>query len=122
MKTSGILGDKARTSSSLAAYNSAASGLGASLFRDDGINYGARNNALDATPGGSSCTVKSLRGVTEQGVHVCDSTLIGTEMDSERFDGARAVPGTGNRNFTACGGHPDILSGKTENPNFAVPF
>jgi len=122
VKTSGIFGKKGRASTSLAAYNSAPSGPGASLLRDDGIDYGARNNALDATPGGSSCTVKSLRGVTEQGVHVCDSTFIGAEMDSERFDGARAVPGTGNRNFTARGGHADILGGKAENPSLTLSF
>jgi len=121
VKTSEILVKKARTSSSLAPYNGPL-GFGASFLRDDGINHGAGKNAFDTTLGGSSCTVKSLRGVTEQGVHVCDSTFIGAEMDSERFHSARAVPGTGNRNFTARGSHADILGGKTENPNLAVPF
>jgi len=121
VKTSEILGKKTRTSSNLAPYNGPL-GFGASFLRDDGINHGTGKNAFDTTLGGSSCTVKSLRGVTKQGIHVCDSTFIGAEMDSERFHSARAVPGTGNRNFTARGSHADILGGKTENPNLAVPF
>lgn len=87
-KTAGI------KSSSLAPYNGPL-GFGASFIRDDSINHGAGKNAFGPTLGGSSCTVKSLRGVTEQGVHVCDSTFVRAEMDSERFDRAGAVPGTG---------------------------
>src|SRR5438270_10809987 len=43
-------------------------------------------------------------------------------MDSERFQSARSVPGTGNRDFTARVSHTDIFSSKTENPSLAVPF
>jgi len=95
-------------------------GFGAGFLRDHGVYHRARENALGSTFGRCSCAIKCLRGVTEQGSHICDSTLIRAEMNSERLHRPWTIPGTGNGNFAARGSHANIFGGKTQDPSLAL--
>src|ERR1041384_3173281 len=113
---------KQATSGDLAANDFLSNCFRTGLLGNHSVHHRTRDDAFDTAPGGGGSTIESLRAVTEQGAHVDRAAFIRAEMDSERLHGARPVPGTGNRDFPARGGHADVLRGKAQNPDFAVAF